>query len=260
MWGGRPDHEHIWGEALPGLSRDPNGQNLDVLGERLGTGGGHKTSGADHSYPTSGQFCDCGAWLGNVGLEPTPDMFVAHMVNVFREVWRVMRDDGTLWLNLGDSYHSGNRGGYRNDTHRWEGSPIQPKAKGTHMEAVSPNRLPQEGLKDKDLMMMPARVAMALQADGWYLRSDIIWSKPNPMPESVTDRPTNIYSYSPSRSAITTTIRRYGNQVQVVYRTSRRCSKGKTVSGASTRRWWTRYRKPLSPHIPDQPRGCVVIR
>jgi DNA modification methylase len=132
---------------------------------------------------------------GHLGLEPTPEKYVAAMVEVFREVRRVLRPSGTLWLNLGDSYHSGNRGGYRNDTHRWDSSPIQRRTTGTHMEAVSPNRLPQEGLKDKDLVGIPWRVAFALQADGWWLRSDIIWSKPNPMPESVTDRPTKAHEY-----------------------------------------------------------------
>lgn len=93
---------------------------------------------------------------GQIGREPTPTEYVAELVAVFREVWRVLRDDGTLWLNLGDSYASA----------------------------------PLMRLKPKDLMMIPARVAIALQEDGWYLRSSIIWHKPNPMPESVTDRPT----------------------------------------------------------------------
>jgi DNA modification methylase len=137
----------------------------------------------------------CGAWLGCHGLEPTPKLYVAHEVLIFSEVRRVLRPDGTLWLNLGDCYHSGDRGGYRNDSHRWENCPLQSQAKGTHLEAVSPNRLRQIGLKDKDLVGIPWRVAFALQADGWYLRSDIIWAKPNPMPESVTDRPTKAHEY-----------------------------------------------------------------
>ena len=132
---------------------------------------------------------------GQIGLEPTVKEYVAKMVEVFGEVRRVLRDDGVLWLNLGDSYHSGDRGGYRNDTHRWDNSHMQAMGRGSHMEQVSPNRLPQEGLKDKDLCGMPWRVAFALQVDGWYLRSDIIWAKPNPMPESVTDRPTKAHEY-----------------------------------------------------------------
>jgi DNA modification methylase len=132
---------------------------------------------------------------GQLGLERTPKEYVEKLVEVFREVRRVLRGDGTVWLNLGDCYYSGDRGGYRNDSHRWENCPMQSKAKGSHMEVISPNRLPQEGLKDKDLCGIPWRVAFALQADGWYLRSDIIWSKPNPMPESVTDRPTKAHEY-----------------------------------------------------------------
>ena len=122
-----------------------------------------------------------------LGLEATPEEYVANMVAVFREVRRVLRDDGTLWLNLGDSYASGTLG--RNDDE------TMPRPKGGHRVGTSsPGRqgtrkLP-ESLKPKDLVGIPWRVAFALQADGWYLRSDIIWAKPNPMPESVTDRPT----------------------------------------------------------------------
>lgn len=128
-----------------------------------------------------------------LGLEGTPEKYVEKLTQILREVSRVLKNDGTLWLNMGDCYHS--RCGHRNDTSRWENCPIQPTAKGTHMEVVSPNRLPQAGLKDKDLVGIPWRVAFALQADGWWLRSDIIWSKPNPMPESVTDRPTRAHDY-----------------------------------------------------------------
>jgi DNA modification methylase len=105
-----------------------------------------------------------------LGLEATPEEYVGKMVAVFREVRRVLRDDGTLFLNLGDSY----RGGVR--------SAITCGTSGA-------------SLKPKDLVGIPWRVAFALQADGWYLRSDIIWAKPNPMPESVTDRPTKSHEY-----------------------------------------------------------------
>jgi DNA modification methylase len=121
---------------------------------------------------------------GQLGLEPTPDEYVANMVAVFREVWRVMRDDGTLWLNLGDSYASS--GG-----HREYGS----SDNGVGRSYNSGMRANGNGLKPKDLVGIPWCVAFALQADGWYLRSDIIWSKPNPMPESVTDRPTRAHEY-----------------------------------------------------------------
>ena len=122
---------------------------------------------------------------GQIGLEPTPEAFVARMVEVFREVHRVLRDDGTLWLNLGDSYNGSNRGagGHVENTKEAYVPPT----------GTPPTRVP--GLKPKDLIGIPWRVAFALQADGWYLRQDIIWHKPNPMPESVTDRCTKSHEY-----------------------------------------------------------------
>lgn len=118
---------------------------------------------------------------GQLGLEKTPDEYVAHLVEVFREVWRVLRDDGTLWLNLGDSY-AANRG-YQVPDSKWG------DVGNNHGSSVP------AGLKPKDLVGIPWMVAFALRADRWYLRSDIIWSKPNPMPESVTDRPTKAHEY-----------------------------------------------------------------
>ncbi len=122
---------------------------------------------------------------GQLGLEKTPEEYVAKMVEVFREVRRVLRKDGTLWLNLGDSYcGTGSKG-------EW----TDPKyANGRNGQKVALNNK-IEGLKQKDLVGIPWRVAFALQADGWWLRSDIIWAKPNPMPESVTDRPTKSHEY-----------------------------------------------------------------
>ncbi len=117
---------------------------------------------------------------GQLGLESTPEEYVSKMVEVFREVRRVLRDDGTVWLNLGDSYNGVGRG---------------EKANGLQVAARSTKQRTVNGLKPKDLCGIPWRVAFALQADGWYLRSDIIWSKPNPMPESVTDRPTKAHEY-----------------------------------------------------------------
>ncbi|WAH38592.1 DNA-methyltransferase [Alicyclobacillus dauci] len=124
---------------------------------------------------------------GQLGLETTPEEYVEHIVEVFREVWRVLRDDGTLWLNLGDSYASGGRGGggsYTDERKAWH---AQSEVRGWRSALA--------GLKNKDLVGIPWRVAFALQADGWYLRSDIIWAKTNCMPESVTDRPTRSHEY-----------------------------------------------------------------
>jgi DNA modification methylase len=128
---------------------------------------------------------DYGA-TSQLGLEPTPEAYIVNMVAVFREVSRVLRDDGTLWLNLGDSYASGEVG--RHDSRG--NTPFGAKMDGPRQY----NRV-KTGLKPKDLVGIPWRLAFALQADGWYLRSDIIWHKPNPMPESVTDRPTKAHEY-----------------------------------------------------------------
>ena len=125
---------------------------------------------------------------GQLGLEHTPEEYVANMVEVFREVKRVLRDDGTVWLNLGDSYN-GTGGGQKNDN-----SPKQPSNRGAKTAAFTDGKN-ITGLKPKDLVGIPWLVAFALRADGWYLRSDIIWHKPNPMPESVTDRPTKSHEY-----------------------------------------------------------------
>jgi DNA modification methylase len=139
---------------------------------------------------------------GQIGLEPTPDAYVQSLLAVFRDVRRVLKDDGTLWLNLGDCYQSGSRGGYDrersgvNKNHGQNASDF----------ACAPNRMPQAGLKDKDLVGIPWRVAFALQADGWYLRSDIIWAKAHefcpggvgstmPMGGKKADRPTPAHEY-----------------------------------------------------------------
>ena len=137
---------------------------------------------------------------GQIGLEKTPEEYVARIVDVFREVRRVLRDDGTLWLNLGDSYAGswGNYGGRNrgSGTQRdiINGSSV-PNPAYDGRERDRPPTASVPGLKPKDLVGIPWRVAFALQADGWYLRQDIIWAKPNPMPESVTDRCTKSHEY-----------------------------------------------------------------
>jgi DNA modification methylase len=128
---------------------------------------------------------------GQIGLEQTPDEYVAEMVAVFREVRCVLKDDGVLWLNLGDSYSEMRDSKAVPDTLRGENT-------GTAVSTAAnrnPAHLRAAGLKHKDLVGIPWRVAFALQADGWWLRQDIIWHKPNPMPESVTDRCTKAHEY-----------------------------------------------------------------
>jgi DNA modification methylase len=137
---------------------------------------------------------------GQIGLEDTPEAFVAELVEVFREVRRVLRDDGTLWLNLGDSY-AAQRGGTHMPAETLAGGKGGKSVNGERVnpdrfDGVNPTRNASAiGLKHKDLIGIPWRVAFALQAAGWYLRQDIIWHKPNPMPESVTDRCTKAHEY-----------------------------------------------------------------
>lgn len=125
---------------------------------------------------------------GQLGLEPTPEAYVVRMVEVFAEVRRVLRDDGTLWLNMGDSYAGSGKGGNPEGS-QW------PKFSGREASKEVNSAIVPIGLKPKDIVGIPWRLAFALQADGWYLRSDIIWHKPNPMPESVRDRPTKAHEY-----------------------------------------------------------------
>jgi DNA modification methylase len=139
---------------------------------------------------------------GQIGLESTPDDYVAKLVAVFREVKRVLRDDGTLWLNLGDSYSrspaKGGSGPNGKNENRWGYATAQSAKIGSSDRAVGRAERPGSrsgGLGEKQLLGIPWRVSFALQADGWYLRQDIIWHKPNPMPESVTDRCTKAHEY-----------------------------------------------------------------
>jgi DNA modification methylase len=131
-----------------------------------------------------------------IGLEPTPEAYIATLVKVFQGVWRVLKDDGTLWLNLADSFAGSGQGGggsYGPERRAWRAGDEANSRNGS--EANRNGLMGVKGAKAKDLLGMPWRVAFALQADGWYLRSDIIWAKPNPMPESVTDRPTKSHEY-----------------------------------------------------------------
>lgn len=162
-------------------------------------------------------FCaHCSAWRGTFGLEPTPELFIEHLVEIFEEVRRILRPDGTLWLNLGDSYAGSGRGGNVQGTSTLEGGQESQSASqvdrvrrgrgstldaGFHQSAVSAGDAgrawtpPPAGLKQKDLVGIPWMAAFALRAAGWWLRQDIVWHKPNPMPESTTDRCTKAHEY-----------------------------------------------------------------
>lgn len=194
VWGGDSGCEHVWGDELVQHQRGQVG-NSSTLGGGLQAGGNGRMQEA-----RQGQFCQrCGAWRGCLGLEPTPELYTAHLVAVFREVKRVLRDDGTAWLNLGDSYAGQNyRGG------RIESLSEKQKSNTGSLPFVGTQRKCPSGLKHKDLVGIPWRLAFALQADGWYLRRDLIWAKGisflenyagSSMPESVRDRPSTSHEY-----------------------------------------------------------------
>jgi DNA modification methylase len=158
-------------------------------------------------------YCHCGAWRGSLGLEPTPQLYVQHIVQIFRETRRVLRNNGTLWVNLGDTYAGGGNGGggsFAKDGIRaaHPGTDKNVAARnGSRGVTVKSKRIPRgsgrwgggnlyvANLKAKDLLGIPWMVAFALRADGWFLRCDIVWEKTNPMPESVRDRPTRSHEY-----------------------------------------------------------------
>jgi DNA modification methylase len=186
--GGDPACDHVVGEIRTGLG-------MAALGERY-RGGGHKAAKAK-PMTAKGECPRCGARRrdGQIGLEETPQAYVEKIVAIFREVRRVLRKDGTVWLNLGDSYANGtgtchNPGGGENSLGK------KRKEAGTQpLDRGSRSALAASGLKPKDLIGIPWRVAFAPQEDGWYLRQDIIWHKPNPMPESVKDRCTKSHEH-----------------------------------------------------------------
>jgi DNA modification methylase len=240
VWGGTSICKHRWNDKRRRVTT--GGAASSTLGNRL-TAEAIADKVARSTVFAEDGFCRrCGAWRGCFGLEPTYQLYLDHMVEIFAEVWRVLRDDGTLWVNMGDCYAT-SRSGWSSDRHTAEdstGRTFRDKpfntftakrsdgfarsaggkastnngrvvdwgyrgraAMGKHgyadgeiAELTQPHRtLPQPGLKRKDLAGMPWRVAFALQDAGWYLRRDIIWHKPNPMPESVYDRPTTSHEY-----------------------------------------------------------------
>jgi DNA modification methylase len=164
-WGGTPNCRHAWGEMRRGRRADLLPATSTRSHGRLGTDTRQGRAGLH-----GGRFCErCDAWQGCLGLEPTPELYLEHLLTILGEVHRVLRDDGTLWLVLGDSFLRAN-------------------------VACGPAGR-SWALKPKDLVGIPWRVAFALQQQGWWLRSDVVWAKPNPMPENVRDRPTRAHEY-----------------------------------------------------------------
>ncbi len=187
VWDAQEGCAHVWGDELP----ETNKRNTRPSGDHPKDCECNHCK-AEYRPKTSGQFCQtCNAWRGCLGLEPTLELYIKHMVQIFSEVKRVLRNDGTLWLNVGDSYNSGTQFNHHSsgfgDANRYSEGSGRGDWPG-HRKLVST-------MKTKDLCGIPWMLAFALRADGWYLRSDIIWHKPNPMPESVTDRPTKSHEY-----------------------------------------------------------------
>jgi len=194
VWGGDGRCRHQWGTEGKSGQRLRNGESSSTINNGRIT----KRPTGETLHPATGAFCRCGAWRGSLGLEPTYQLYVDHLVEVLREVRRVLRPDGTLWLVIGDCYATGGgkakRAGGRGQGDRWE--QYGPRGyQGIGETGFQPNRMPQPGLKPKDLVGIPWRVAFALQDDGWWLRRDNVWHKPNPMPESTKDRCTSSHEY-----------------------------------------------------------------
>ncbi len=187
VWGGDPAHEHVWEGA----------------GQRRRSGGAGFNDGRDRSArdeaaeSSRGAYCECGAWRGELGLEPTPDEFVDHLVLVFREVRRVLHPSGTVWMNLGDSFAGsfGAQGREKGDDPKKTGSEKWARAIAGGVKDRRGGTPRGGDVKPKDLVGIPWLAAFALRRDGWWLRSDIVWAKPNCMPESTRDRPTRNHEY-----------------------------------------------------------------
>lgn len=180
IWGGDPECNHNWET----VTKHRSSGGPQVPQTKWAACESVATAQRD---TVSGTCPKCGAWRGELGLEPTPELYVEHVVMVFREVRRVLRGDGTLWVNIGDSYNA--QPGQRKETDK-------PGAKqATSVGSIGAPSRSVDGLKPKDLIGIPWMLAFALRADGWWLRQDIIWAKPNPMPESVKDRCTKAHEY-----------------------------------------------------------------
>lgn len=184
IWGGKPRCKHDWSDSTrtieQGNKRKP--KDRDRKNPRGQEKGSPKTR-----VIHCGECLKCGAWRGKLGLEPTPEMFIEHLADIFDEVWRVLKPTGTIWVNLGDSYAS-NAGGGPGDA--IAGDLYERKNRLHRRRATVAGEL-----KHKDLVGIPWSFAFEMRARGWYLRSDVIWAKPNPMPESVVDRPTKSHEY-----------------------------------------------------------------
>jgi DNA modification methylase len=183
VWGGEPSHEHDYTPTAPRRSRSDD------------DAGWNSTYGADphaNYEARGGNLCECGAWRGELGLEPTPEMFVQHLADVFEEVRRILRPDGTCWVNLGATYATRPSG--NSEETRWRHSQFEGKnQEGTESGCRFDKRAP--GWKPKELVPVPWLFGLEMHSRGWWIRSDVQWWKLNGKHENVEDRPFRSHEY-----------------------------------------------------------------
>jgi DNA modification methylase len=192
-WGGVRNCEHQKGDIITHQRRS-NDKGSAGRKQTTNKGSGSRDTPSEHTH-----CIKCGAWFGQLGLEPSPEDFVSNLVEIFREVRRVLKPQGTFWLNIGDTYWGGKGKSGMKDS-KLQAQRTNSLNKAHHNETGGKGiTRPQDGkhsiIKPKDLMMLPHRLAIALQDDGWWVRNDIVWAKPNPMPESVRDRCGRAHEY-----------------------------------------------------------------
>jgi len=193
VFGGKDDCHHEWVNQVSKVQGAPGSpKQASVRGSS--------------DIEISGDTCSlCGAWRGQFGLEPTIELYVEHTLVFLKEIWRVLRKDGVVFWNIGDSYAGGKGQSGSRDAEYQDARHEAGESLNTHYQTIGGAKLTkptddtralrEANVKPKDMCLIPFRVALAAQAQGWWVRSDIIWAKPNPMPESVTDRPTNSYEH-----------------------------------------------------------------
>ena len=182
IWGGEKDCQHEWVDSSLPVSGG-------VGDYEVGRVGNAKARTASHERKESNTCSLCGAWKGAYGLEPQPELYIAHTIEILREVRRVLRKDGVVFWNIGDSYYGGGTAGSAKGFNGKQGT-----NRGS-LNMIGKPLMNSDILKPKDLCLIPFRVAIAAQEQGWWVRSVIIWNKPNPMPSSVTDRPSTSHEY-----------------------------------------------------------------
>lgn len=189
IWGGDPAHPHDWSLTPPRRGK----WGKFAGGTIRGADGSKATDAAVACDAGTGEICSCGAWRGELGAEPEPELYVAHVGEIADELYRVLRPDGAFWLNIGDTWNAASPVRV-NAGKKWQRAD-EPGYTPFSAQLTRPARTRPGGAKLKDLFGVPWLLAFELRRRGWYVRSEVIWAKPNPMPESVRDRPTNSHEH-----------------------------------------------------------------